>query len=280
MTYRRCGRSGLQASRPSRSGCGTTSATTGRSRRSARSCAARSTSASPTSTWPTTTGRRTGRRRRTSAASWPTDLRALPRRAGHLHQGRLRHVARARTATGARASTCWPASTRACADGPRLRRHLLLAPVRPGDAARGDDGRAGHAPCARARRCTRASRPTRPSGPREAARDPARPGHAAAHPPAVLLDAQPLDRGRTARRARRRGHRLHRVLAAGPGAAHRPLPGRRPRGLARAPGRLAVAATSSPREPRARPRAERDRRAGAARPWPSSRSRGRCATSG
>ena len=30
------------------------------------------------------------------------------------------------------------------ADGPRLRRHLLLAPLRPGHAARGDDGRARH----------------------------------------------------------------------------------------------------------------------------------------
>ena len=30
------------------------------------------------------------------------------------------------------------------AHGPRLRRHLLLAPLRPGDAARGDDGRARH----------------------------------------------------------------------------------------------------------------------------------------
>ncbi len=36
------------------------------------------------------------------------DLRALPRRADHLDQGRLRHVARARTASGARASTCSP----------------------------------------------------------------------------------------------------------------------------------------------------------------------------
>ena len=33
--------------------------------------------------------------------------------------------------------------------------------------------------------------------------DPARPRHAAAHPPAVVLDAQPLDRGGAARRARR-----------------------------------------------------------------------------
>ena len=40
------------------------------------------------------------------------------------------------------------------ADGPRLRRHLLLAPARPGHAAGGDDGRARHARCARARRST------------------------------------------------------------------------------------------------------------------------------
>ena len=42
---------------------------------------------------------------------------------------------------------------------------------------------------------------------REAAAHPARARHAAADPPAVLLDAQPLDRARAARRARRRGHR-------------------------------------------------------------------------
>ena len=47
------------------------------------------------------------------------------------------------------------------ADGPRLRRHLLLAPLRPGHAARGDDGRARHRGALRARRCTPASRRTR-----------------------------------------------------------------------------------------------------------------------
>ena len=55
--------------RRSRSASGGTSATTGRSRRAARSSAARSTSASRTSTSRTTTGRRTARRRRTSARS-------------------------------------------------------------------------------------------------------------------------------------------------------------------------------------------------------------------
>ena len=67
----------------------------------------------------------------------------------------------------------------------------------------------------------------------EAVADPARPRHAAAHPPAVLLAAEPLDRARPARRPRPRGRRLHRLLAARAGHAHRPLPRRHPRGLAR-----------------------------------------------
>ena len=104
------------------------------------------------------------------------------------------------------------------AHGPRLRRHLLLAPLRSRDAARGDDGRARHARCDRARRSTSASRPTPPRRPREAHGDPARPRHTARHPPAVVLDAQPLDRAGAARRARRARHRLHRLLAARPGA--------------------------------------------------------------
>ena len=41
-------------------------------------------------------------------------------------------------------------------------------------------------------------------------RDPARSRHAAPHPPALVLDAQPLDRTRPARRARRARGRLHR----------------------------------------------------------------------
>ena len=41
---------------------------------------------------------------------------------------------------------------------------------------------------------------------------PSRPGHAAAHPPAVVLDAEPLDRGGPAGRDRARGPRLHRLL--------------------------------------------------------------------
>ena len=58
--------------------------------------------------------------------------------------------------------------------------------------------------------------------------DPARTRHPAADPSALLLDAEPLDRGRPARRARARGRRRDRVLAACAGPADRPLPGRDP----------------------------------------------------
>ena len=53
--------------------------------------------------------------------------------------------------------------------------------------------------------------------------------HAAPDPPAVLLDAEPLDRGRAARRARRARRRLHLLLAARAGDAHRQVPERRSR---------------------------------------------------
>ena len=58
--------------------------------------------------------------------------------------------------------------------------------------------------------------------------------------------------------------RRDRVLTARPGPAHRPLPARRPGGLARAPRRGVRRAPAQRGEPRARPRPERDR--GAARP--------------
>ena len=166
------------------------------------------------------------------------DFRAVPGRAGHLDQGGLRHVARAvRRRRLAQVPARQPGPV-AGPDGPGPRRHLLLPPVRPGHAAGGDDGRPGH------------RRPLRPGDLRRhlvvlpgadprGGRDPARPRHAAADPPAVVLDAQPLGRGRRAVAARRpggRGRRLHRVLAAGPGDADRPLPGRHPRG-ARGPPR-------------------------------------------
>ena len=129
-------------------------------------------------------------------------LRPLPRRAGHLDQGRLGHVARPLRRPRARASTCSARLDQiADAPAPGLRRHLLPPPLRPRHAAGGDDGRAGPrgAPGQGAlRRDLVVLRAPAPAG----RGDPARPRHAAADPPAVLLDAQPLGRGRPARRPR------------------------------------------------------------------------------
>ena len=71
-------------------------------------------------------------------------LPALSRRARALVQGGLRHVAGPLRRVGVaqvRARVPRPVPG---PDGRRLRRHLLLPPVRPRDAARGDHGRAGH----------------------------------------------------------------------------------------------------------------------------------------
>ena len=86
--------------------------------------------------------------------------------------------------------------------GARLRRHLLLASRRPGHPARGDDGRARHGGppgqgALRGDLVVLAGADARGRG------DPRAPGHTAPDPPAVVLDAQPLDRGRAARRPRR-----------------------------------------------------------------------------
>ena len=122
-------------------------------------------------------------------------LQALPRRAGDLDQGRLRHVARAVRRVGVAQVPARLARPEPGPDGPRPRRHLLQPPVRPGDAARGDHGRARHGGAVRAgdvRRHLVVHRRADPGGGRAAARD----GRAAADPPAVVLDAQPLGRGR------------------------------------------------------------------------------------
>ena len=110
--------------------------------------------------------------------------------------------------------------------------------------------------------------------------DPARHGRAAPDPPAVLLDAEPLDRARPARHARRRGRRLHHLLAAGAGHAHRPLPERDPAGLAGQPGHVALARPAHRPDDGQGAGAERDRRRAAARRWRRWRWRGRCATRG
>ena len=84
---------------------------------------------------------------------------------------------------------------------------------------------------------------------------------AAAHPPAVVLAPEPVDRGRPPRHARARGRRLHLLLAARAGAAHRQVPRRDPRGVAREPQRLALAGPAERADARQDPVPERDRRA-------------------
>ena len=61
------------------------------------------------------------------------------------------------------------------------------------------------------------------------------------HPPALVLDAEPLDRAGPARRPSASSAWLHRLLAARAGDAHGQVPGRDPRGLARQPAELALA---------------------------------------
>ena len=72
------------------------------------------------------------------------DLASLPRRADHLQQGRLGHVAGpvrpGRRLAQVRAGEPRPEPA---PGGRRLLRHLLLPPLRRRHAARGDDGRAG-----------------------------------------------------------------------------------------------------------------------------------------
>ena len=72
------------------------------------------------------------------------DLASVPRRARHLDEGGLRHVAGAVRRVGLAQVPAREPRPEPAAHGARVRRHLLLAPVRPVDAARGDDGRARH----------------------------------------------------------------------------------------------------------------------------------------
>ena len=201
MPYRRVGRSGLDL-RPSRSASGTTSATTCRS-----SAAGHAAPGVRPGGHPLRPGEQLRAALRLGRAQLRQHLRArlpaLPRRARHLEQGGLRHVARP-LRPGRRVAQVPHRLVRpvAAADGPGLRRHLLQPPLRRDDAARGDDGRARrHRPPGQGalRRHLVVLGRAHPGG----GRDPPLDGHAAAHPPAVVLDAQPLDRGGPARRPRR-----------------------------------------------------------------------------
>ena len=146
---------------------------------------------------------------------------AVSRRADHLLQGRLRHVARAVRRVGLAQVPARLAGPEPRAHGARLRRHLLLAPLRPRHAARGDRRRAGQrGPAGQGALRGHLLLLGRAHARRRRAA--ARARHARADPPAVVLAAEPLDRARAARRARRGGHRDDRLLAARAGHAHRP----------------------------------------------------------
>lgn len=106
-------------------------------------------------------------------------------------------------------------------------------------------------------------------------------GVAGADPPAVLLDDQPLDRGR--RPARHPGdgrHGLHLLRAARAGSAHRQVPDGHPGGFPRHPGQVPGSRSALGRGGAPAERAERHRAAGAVSRSPSWRSPGCCATAG
>ena len=204
----------------------------------------------------------------------------VPRRADHLDQGRLRHVAGAVRRSAARASTCSPASTRASARmGLDYVDIFYSPPLRPGHAAGGDDGRARHRgpagqgavrrhlvvlarrdarggarSCAAwARRCSSTSRPTRCS----------------------TAGSRPSCSTCSARRAI--GCIAFSPLAQGL-LTDRYLDGV-PAGFARRAARArSSAGPADADEPGQRTRARRDRPSAAARRWPRWRSPGRCAT--
>ena len=197
MTYRRAGRSGLQAARDLPGPVAQL-----RPRPPAGNPAARH---RPARLRPRRHPLRPGQQLRPAARQRRGELRpdarrrpaAVPRRAGHLHQGRLPHVARPVRRVGLPQIPGRRRWTSRCSrHGPGLRRHLLPPPPRPGHPARGDDGRPRRG---RPRRqgALRRHQQLHRRADRAGRRDPARPGHAAADPPAVVLDAQPLDRDRT-----------------------------------------------------------------------------------
>ncbi len=96
-------------------------------------------------------------------------------------------------------------------------------------------------------------------------------GRAAAHPPAVLLHAESLDRERPARHARRTRRRMHRVFAARAGPAHQQIfKGRAERFARQARKLLAAQGIPERRKSQARPRAQRH----CADPRPDARANG------
>ena len=264
---------GAASSSPrSRSASGRTSAATGRSRRAGRSSGARSTSAITHFDLANNYGPPYG----SAEENFGRMLRERPRgRTATSSSSRRRPATtcgRARTGSGARASTCSRASTRACA---RMGLEYVdifyshrFDPETPLEETMGAldtavrQGKALYAGIssysaektreARARSCATLGTPL------------------LIHQPSYSMLNRWIE-PEPARRARRARRRLHRVLAARPGDAHRPVPRRDPGGLARQPRRrLAVARPAHRRDAREDPRAERDRR----RPRPDARADG------
>ncbi len=182
--------------------------------------------------------------------------RRIARRTRHLVQGGLSDVGRPLRRMGQPQIPDRVVRPVAAADGSRLCRHLLFAPLRSRHPARGDDGRA---------------RPYRPVGARALCRDlqlqfgkdaggggdPEGSGHALRDPPAELQHAQPLGRaGRPEGDAGRAGDRLDRVHAAGAGDADeevsRRYPGRQPRRAGQEPGPRHAVRTRHRQHPQAR----------------------------
>ena len=141
------------------------------------------------------------------------DLRALPRRARDLDEGRLRHVARPVRRVGVAQVPARLARPVALPAGRRLRRHLLFAPPRP-DTPLEETMGALHLGRSAGEGALRGHLVLLGRADAGGGFHPALAGHAGADPSALVLDPEPLDRGRPARRTRREGDRLHRVLAA------------------------------------------------------------------
>ncbi|EGJ75002.1 putative oxidoreductase [Streptomyces sp. Tu6071] len=186
-------------------------------------------------------------------------LRPVPGRAGPLDQGGLPDDPGPVRRVGFAQVPAELARRLAAPDGHRLRRHLLLAPLRPRHPAGGDDGRA---------------RDRRPAGQgavrgcllvllgadRRGGPHPARAGRSRAHPPALVLDDRAVDReGQPPRHAGDGRDGLHLLRAARAGRAHGQVPGRHPGGFAGHAGQVAGPDDADRGADQEAQRAERDR---------------------
>ena len=154
--------------------------------------------------------------------------RALSRRARDLHEGRLRHVAGALRRLGLAEVPAREPRPEPPSHGARLRRHLLLAPARPRTRRWRRRWARSTPPCGRARRSTpgiSSYSPERTAQAAEILRGLGTP--LLIHQPSYSMLNRWIEQGLLDVLADA-GARLHRLLAARPGHAHRPLPARDP----------------------------------------------------